>query len=72
MIVYNVEYITTYTTIPPDLRWRGNLKKLRKVLISIRVPLRGIRQKIDGKAKLKYEERLKRILMMTRKKLELA
>ena len=44
-----------------------NLKKLRKMLISIRVPLLEAYGKKSGKTRLIYEERLKRIQMMTRK-----
>ena len=45
---------------------KDSLKKLLKVLVSIRVPLRGIK-KSPWKNKLKYDERLKRVPMMIRK-----
>ena len=44
-----------------------NLKKIRKMLISIRVPLLEVYGKKSGKTRLIYEERVKRIQMMTRK-----
>ena len=54
------------TIIPLDVTWLDILKKLRKVLIFIRVSPRDMK-KIVGKTTVKYNERLKRILLMTRK-----
>ena len=53
---------------PPDHRWQGQLKKALNGTYWHQDPPRVI-GKIGGKTKLKCNERLKKIPMMTRKKI---